>query len=272
MRFSFLAVAAVLGVVAGCKPPPPQTVDVRFRSEIRNYFNTLNQDALARKDALRTEQAMAMRNPAMQAPTGTIYSTFTWDENGFIVENFKCQICGAKLLLPFPSAEYLCRSCGHCPYKTGHPKTNLKKAPCEVCVSRAGLPVEPVEAQKRETFKNFEGCIVKDMYEVTKTDKERGLMRATVRYVRRLWAYDDRGTVAFGEKAMAKAQLENGPYWMPVEYEAGGSRYNKLGYHRSDTMFVGEISFEYHGSELTVLSGPTEQPVRPWTDLLGAKN
>src|SRR5438128_6361985 len=113
MRFTLLALGLVIAA-AGCKPPPPGTVESQLKREMKLWFNNQNNEALARRDNLRAEQAMAMRNPALQAPTGTIYSTFTWDESGFIVENYRCQICNAKMLLPFPSAEYLCRSCGHC--------------------------------------------------------------------------------------------------------------------------------------------------------------
>jgi hypothetical protein len=266
MRFALLALG--LALASGCKPPPPEKIEAAFRREVKFYFNTLNQDGLERKDALRAEQAMAQRNPALQAPTGTIYSTYVYNDSGFIVENFHCQICGAKLLLPFPSAEYLCRSCGHCPYKIGHPKTNLQKSPCEICTERAtGLPKEPVEALQRETFKGFEGAVAKDMFEVTETNKEKGYMVAVVRYIRRVWAFDDQASVIVPQKALDRAQVDRS--WLPAPGEEGG---RKPGFHRPDTMYVGEITFSFRGGDLTVKSGPKEEPVRPWTDLLGSKN
>lgn len=269
MRLMLLSLAVLTGTLfAGCKPPPPEKIESAFRRELKLHFNNLNQEGLERKDNLRTEQALAAKNPALQAPTGTIYNVYTWDDAGFIVENFRCQICGAKMLLPFPSAEYLCRSCGHCPYKTGHSKTNLQKAPCEVCVERGtGIPREPVEAQKRETFKGLEGVVVKDMFEVTETNREKGIMKAVVRYVRRVWAFDDRGAVAVSQKAVERAQVD--PSWLPTDGDQAG---RKPGYHRPDTMYVGEMWVEFHGGELTVTKGPKEEPVRPWTDLLGSKN
>jgi hypothetical protein len=267
MRLMLLALGLL--VAAGCKPPPPGTLETQLKRELKLWFSNQNQEGLARKDALRADQAMAMRNPALQAPTGTIYSQFTWEESGFIVENFHCQICSAKMLLPFPSAEYLCRSCGHCPYKVGHPKTNLQKTPCEICLEKGtGLPREPVEAQKRETFGGFEGVVAKDMFKVTKKEVEKGSITAEVRYVRRVWAFDDRASVEVSQKAVERALVD--PSWLPT----GGENPigHKPGFHRPDTMYVGEMIVKFTGGEMTIESGPTEQPVRPWTDLLGSKN
>jgi len=276
MRFTLLSCAAALAaLISGCKPPPPELIESRFRKGLNLYFNNLNQEGHARKESLRREQALAEVNPALRPPTGTIFSTYTYDDSGFIVENFKCQICGVKLLLPFPSAEYLCRSCGHCPYKTGHPTTNLKKSPCADCLDAKGMPKEPVEAQNRDTFKRFEGAVTRDMFEVTDTNKEKGIMKATVRYVRRVWVYDDKATVQVSTKAVERAVSDSAyiPTGNPSEDPTDKlAKYQRSGFHRPDTTYVGEIKFEYRGNELIQVSAPREEPVRPWKDILGNKD
>lgn len=278
MRFTLLTFAAAAAVAAlgvGCKPPPPAQIESRFRSEVKLYFDNLNQEAIARKENLRREQALAEANPALRAPTGTIYSTYTFDDAGFVVDNFKCQVCSVKLLLPFPSAEYLCRSCGHSPYKTGHPTANLKKSPCADCIDAKGFPKEPVEAQNRETFKRFEGAAVRDMFEVTDTNKEKGTMNVTVRYVRRVWVYDDKATVQVSTKAVERAVSD--PAYIPSGNASEDptdklAKYQRAGFHRPDTTYVGEIKFEYRGGVVTQVGAPREEPVRPWKDILGNKD
>src|SRR5262245_48436342 len=218
MRFVLLAFAVALA--SGCKPPPVKDIETAFKRELRFYFSNLNQENLARKDRLREEQLLAERNPALLAPTGTIFNHYTWDDQGFIVENFMCQVCGTKMLLPVPSAEYLCKSCGHCPYRTHPQGTNLKKVPCEICLqtfkepTKADVPKELVEAQTRKDIamvgERPPGAVVRDMFEITKTDKERGIMKATVRYVRRQFTYDEKATVAITQKAVDRAQSDAG--------------------------------------------------------------
>jgi hypothetical protein len=92
-------------------------------------------------------------------------------------------------------------------------------------------------------------------------------MQAVVRYVRRVWAYDEQASVLVPQKALDRAQVDRS--WLPAPGEEGG---RKPGFHRPDSMYVGEITFDFRGGELSVKSGPREEPVRPWTDLLGSKN
>jgi hypothetical protein len=284
MRLTILVSAALTVVAAGCKPPPPRTIEIAFKKEIQRYFNNLNEESRLRKDRLREEQIQSDRNPALQSPTGTIYNTYVWDETGFIVENFSCQVCGTRMLLPVPSAEYLCKSCRHCPYRM-HPKgTNLKKTPCEICLQKkegnpnVDVPRELIEAQTKQAITDkVPGAAVKDMFEITDTNKERGIMKATVRYIRRQYTFDEKATVQVPQKAVEKALVD--PAFIPTGAisEDGKGRYDKYtgaGFHRIDATYVGEISFVFQGSEMELDSKKPakEEPVRPWVDLGGRKN
>lgn len=277
MRLLTSFTAALVLAAAGCKPVPKDLQLPVFKQQVKLYFNNLNQDGQQRKENLRREKEAAERNPTLNPPTGTTYNTFTWDEEGFVVENFKCQVdgCGVKLLLPVPSAEYLCKSCGHCPYKI-HPRgTNLKASPCTTCLGPDGIPKEPPADLVKAQVTGQEGCVVKNMFQLTQEDVEKPL-EAKVRYVRRLWVYDERGAVPVSQKILDKAKT--GPIdarWIPKEDSTGSwrnrdERYFLPGYHRLDGEYVGEITFRLKGGEIVEIGRLPEQPVRPWKDLKAA--
>jgi hypothetical protein len=275
MRLAPVFAALLVLASAGCKPIPKDQQLPVFKKQVKLYFNNLNNESQTRKDNLWKDQAAAERNPALNPPTGTTFSTFTWDEEGYVVENFKCQICGVKLLIPVPSAEYLCKSCGHCPYKI-HPRdANLKASPCATCLGQDGIPKPPAEDLVKSQVTGQEGCAVKAMFQLTQEDVEKPL-EAKVRYVRRLWVFDSRGSVPVSQKILDKAKT--GPIetrWIPSE-TATGSRYNREekyqlpGYHRLDGEYVGEVTFRFKGGEILEIARAPEQPVRPWKDLKAA--
>jgi hypothetical protein len=281
MRFILTAAAAAAAAlgVGGCKPPPKEQIESRFRSELRLYFNNLRNEAQARKENLRKEQEAALRNPALPTPTGTIYSTYHWDEEKFIVENFKCQTCETRQLLVVPSDEYLCRSCGHCPYKIHKPGFNKRESPCKECLDAQLKVREPGDLASEEQLKKYdsEGARVKKMFEITEVNQEKGILKATVRYVRRVWSYDARGTVAIPtEKVLQKVPGAVEAKWFPAEGAQEGidsrdpsMRYAPKGpgFHRQDTVWVGEIGFEYRGSTMTELWRSKEEPVRAWKEI-----
>jgi hypothetical protein len=256
---------ALVGVAAGvgCKPEPVGKQEDRFRRELRRYFNTLNAEAQARKDSLRKDQIASQMNPALLPPTGFTYSTWIFDDKGFIVENLNCQTCGNRLALTAPSAEYLCKSCGHCPYKTHPPNTNILKFPCETCIGAGGTLKELPEVT-RDTFKGVKDALVLDMVEIDpdRTSAEKGI-RAKVRYVRRTWIYDPRGVVPLSERTVNKASIDT--YWIPTE--GAEEKYRKPGFHRQEESYIGEIDFLFKGGELIEMSRKPEEPVRPWKDI-----
>jgi hypothetical protein len=267
---SLLAGLALLGAL-GCKPPPKEQAIESFRRDVRRYFDEQNRQALDRKDRLRADLDRAQRNPHMDPATGTVYSTFLFDPEGFVVENYKCQACGTSLMLTAPSAEYLCRSCGHSPYKS-HTGDNLKASPCPKCVGADGKPKVPGEdLVAKDAIKTREGATVKDMFELTAENPEKPLV-AKVRYVRKLWVFDARGTVTLSEAAKKKATASSDIDFIPTE---GGTynpqepktRYSTPGFHRLDGTYVGEIEFQWSGGTLTEKSRQAEVAVRPWKDL-----
>jgi len=279
MRLILTAVTAAAALGAwGCKPPPKEQIEDRLKRDIHLQFNNLNNEAQARKENLRKEQEAALRNPALPTPTGTIYSTYQWDVDGYIAENFECQVCKTRQLLVVPSSEYLCKSCGHCPYKMHSFATPAAKreSPCKSCLDappQYNKVKEPGDMASEEALKKFEGdgAKIKKMYEVTSHDPEKGIIKATVRYVRRTWSYDGRGAVPVNDKIIVKAAVD--AKWFPTEGAEGVSatdpqtRYTRPGFHRQDTVWVGEMGLEYRGTTMTELWRKDEVSVRPWKDI-----
>jgi len=103
---------------------------------------------------------------------------------------------------------------------------------------------------------------VRQMFELTQDNPAKPL-RATVRYVRRQWAYDARGTVDLSQRVIERASVDM--QYIPTDQQGG----RNPGYHRPDATFVGELEVEYRGGELTVLSHRVEEAVRPWKNLKG---
>jgi hypothetical protein len=261
MRLALWVVGAAALGAWGCKPPPKEKLEDQFKSALRRHFDRLNGESLERRDRLRMEREAALANPALRAPAGTVVNIYEWDPEGFVVAGFPCQTCGAKLLMPHPWAEYRCRACGHSPYLAHRPGEDLRKAPCDTCM-QGGKVREPGEAAAAEQIKRFEGAAVKPMYEPRDANPDKGILRATVRYVRRVWAFDERGTVPAPVSAKVLERAPVDANWFPSE--EGTGPYNRPGFHRPDEEWVGEITFEFKGGELTELSRRPEEPVRPW--------
>lgn len=264
------SIAAALLLGLGCKPPPKDQAIDAFKRDVASYFDGLNREALNRKEKLRGELARSLRDPLMDPATGTVYSSFdAFDPEGFIVENYKCQACGTILLLTAPAAEYLCKSCGHSPY-VGHAGVNLKVSPCEKCAGTDGRVKAPSETQvAKEAMKLRDGAVVRDSFELTQDNPEKPLV-AKVRYVRRLWVWDPRGTVKLSQAAQTKAAVDM--TWIPTEsgaYDPASptSKYGVAGFHRLDGTYIGEIEFQWKGGTLTEKSRTAETAVRPWKDL-----
>lgn len=260
MRLTLLSIAALATVgLASCKPVPKEQATKAFIRELHLYFNNLNNDAQARKEDLRKSDAKL----GLMTATGSIYSTYTFDENAFIVFNYKCKTCETKLILTSPETEYLCPSCGHCPYVLHGAGFNRRESPCKTCIGPDNKPREPnATLISKEAFERSEGAIVKPMFELTQDNTAKPLV-ATVRYVRRQWAYDSRGVIDLSTKVIERASVDMS--WIPSEQQGG----RNPGFHRLDAKFVGEMEFEYRGGEITMLSRHAEEAVRPWKDLKG---
>jgi hypothetical protein len=265
MRLTLLSFALLgLLTMSACKPVPREQARNAFIKELHLYFNNLNNEGQARKDDLRKSDARL----GLVTATGSIYSTYLWDENAFVVFNYRCKTCDTKLILTSPATEYLCPSCGHCPYVVHGANFNRRESPCKACVGPDGKPKEPnASLIAKEAFERSEGAVVKPMFDLTQENTAKPLV-ATVRYVRRQWAYDTRGVVDISQRAMERATSSAAvdPSFLPM---AGGegSQGRPPGFHRLDASFVGEMEVEYRGGELTVLSRRVEEAVRPWKNL-----
>ena len=264
MRVTLLAVCILATApLAGCKKVTKEQGTAAFHKELHLYFNNLNNEAQFRKDDFRRPDVRL----GMVTPTGSIYSTYSFDPGAFIVRNFKCKTCETKLLLTSPGAEYLCPSCGHSPYMT-HPAGFVRKeAGCKTCGGADGKPKEPnADAVAKEAFERAEGAAVQPMFEFASgKDNPNQAMLATVRYVRRQWAYDARGVVDITQRVVDRASVD--VTHIPTAAEGMAGR--PAGFHRLDATFVGEIEFEFRGGELNIKTRRAEEPVRPWKDLKG---
>jgi hypothetical protein len=251
----------ILGTALGasCKPPPKEKLDDLCKQAIQLYFDVQNQEAQDRKESLAKEKAAAAANPALKPPTGFTYSYFDWKLDGFIVEGFKCQVCGTKMLLPVAAQEYLCRSCGHSPYRQ-HVTADYKDSPCKKCLP-GGKVAEPGDLASREQFAKHEGAKVKDMYEEASHNKDKGILKVKVRYIRRAYVFDERAVVPLSNTVVTKAAVPM--EWIPTE---GGEKWSRAGFHRADGEYVGEIHFQFDGA-LTKLWESKEEPVRMWRDI-----
>ena len=98
-------------------------------------------------------------------------------------------------------------------------------------------------------------------------DNPNATMAATVRYVRRQWAYDNRGVVDISSRVIEKAGVD--PNYLPIAATAEGQLGRPPGFHRADATFVGQIEFEFRGGDLTLKTRYQEEAVRPWKDLKG---
>ncbi len=259
MRLKLLSSGlVVLAALVGCKPPPAATTTKNFQKELHLLFNNFNNEAQARKDDLRKRDVQLGLVPA----TGTIYSTYFFDENAFIVKNYKCKVCETRLLLVSPSQEYLCPSCGHCPY-VAHPKVfNRKESPCKLCVGPDGKPHEPAAAVIAKEVIEKDAQVL-PMFEPTK-ENPGSPFEAKVRYIRRQWALDSRGIVEVSPKVSERGTIDMS--FVPTGAEGSQA---KVGYHRLDATFVGEVWYKYQGGELIEVKRLLEEPVRPWKDLKG---
>ena len=259
MRFKLLSVAlSVAAALGGCAKVTKEQGKLAFYKELHLYFNNLNNEAQARKDEFRRADVRL----GLVIPAGAIYSTFQWNENGLIIRDYPCKTCGTKLLIASPSTEYLCPACGHSPYVTHPAGFNRRESPCKVCITSDGRPKEPdPDTLKKEVLEQAPGARVELMFEFVQDNPQK--MVAKVHYVRRQWAFDQRGALDISQKVMDKAAIT--PDYIP------GSPSRAAGFHRLDATFVGEITFEFRGGELTILSRRAEEAVRPWKNMKGGE-
>ena len=262
MRLTLLALCILATApLVSCKKVTKEQGTAAFHRELHLYFNNLNNEAQLRKDDFRRPDVRL----GMVTPMGSIYSTYSWDPGAFVVRNYKCRTCETKLLLTAPGSEYLCPSCGHSPY-VQHPAGFIRKeAGCKTCIGADGKPKEPSpDAVGKDAFERAEGAAVQPMFEYASgKDNPNAAMIATVRYVRRQWAYDTRGVVDISARVIEKASVD--ATYLPSDGQQG----RLPGYHRLDATFVGEIDFEFRGGELTIKTRRAEDAVRPWKDLKG---
>ena len=305
---AILALTLAVLVGTGCKPPPRDTRISMFKDAVHRHFNRLNDEALQRKTDLLSDKEKVLKNPTLPNPTGTTFSLFEFKDEAYIVFDFPCRTCSTKLLITVPEKEYLCPHCRHCPYKI-HPKgTKLNISPCATCVGPTDFATPPEASDiSAEALSKYEGAIVKQMFELEPMGTEEGdehkPLIATVRYIRRLWAFDEYGVVNIPAKAITDSGSDSG--WIPsrdgtVEYptalEPGAG--TRAGFHRHDGTYVGQMTFTYAGGKLRqmdsgmldsmkedelvtaisykkikprVASKVSEVPQRPWKDLKGGR-
>ena len=262
LKLLVLGIAAAVAL-GGCQKVTKEQGTKAFHRELHLYFNNLNNEAQFRKDEMRKQDAKL----GIITPTGSIYSTYFFDENAFVVKNYKCKTCETKLLITAAGSEYLCPSCGHSPYVTHGQGFNRKESPCKICMGTDGKPKEPNPSLiTKESFEK--DAQVAPMFEfLPGKDNANQTMVAVVRYVRRQWAYDNRGVVDVSSRVIEKAGVV--PDYLPIAATAEGQLGRPPGYHRPDATFVGELEFEFRGGSLTLKTRRMEEPVRPWKDLKG---
>jgi hypothetical protein len=247
-----LAGAVLALLVSGCKPPPKEESIGSFKKDVRRYFEALNQDALTRKDLLRRQQATAERNPLADAPTGTVLNTFFFDDGGYLVENYTDSAGVVRTVVP--------RSAGQEP--------SIQEIATPTATSTGDEKTKVTTIGKDAGAGLDAGSKVKELFELTQDNPEKPLV-AKVRYVRRSWVYDPRGAVKLSPTVVTKAAVAVD--WIPTEGSTGSwwkreEMYMLPGFHRLDGEFVGEITFQWHGGELTEKSRTAEVPMRPWKD------
>lgn len=237
MRRAALLLSAVS--LASCGANLTQTAFVR---ELERHFNNLNADALSRREMLSSQTAAYMKNPAGPPPTGIQYSSFHFDEKGWIAYNVKCgrPDCGQSyLVVDYYGKERLCARCGW----------TLLKA-------------KPKEGDVAKWLKDDVKAEVKPMFEPASKSSP---MKATVRYIRRTWVYDPSGKsdIDVSKIGESKWKAEIKADYLPG---ASGAKV-PAGFHRPDAVFVAEQEFEFDGKALKAVGMPREEAVRPWLEL-----
>ena len=270
----------------------------QFIKALDRHFSQLNNQGHERKEDMLRMRILHERNPGFPKPTGTTYNTFQFDtkvvmretgeyrddgspitvpmvdpttgepvvETAYIAENFECKIpgCGTKLMITVPAELYLCPSCGHSPYNEDHDPDQLHITPCQICVGDNLEPNAPISEQiGLDGLNRLAGREnVKPMFQLYPPTEDKPI-EAVVRYIRRSWHYDERGTVTASTAALNAASIVD-PSWLPA---ADGIDWSKPGYHRLDSTFVGEIVFVFQGGQLVQKGQAKETPVRPWKDI-----
>lgn len=277
-----LAAAALLAAFSGCKPPPLDEIEPEFRKQVNRHFLELNKESQFSREQFREERLRAENDPARNTPTGIMFHSYLYKNSGFIVKEFPCRSCGAKLLLASPKDQSICPACLHSPYRVHPPDADLRESPCKHgCVDANGAPVAPSdEIVSWDNFSKFPDAKVLHMFELTQEDTNEPL-EATVRYVRRTWTFDEKGTLTVKPKALERTDLapDAPSKWFPTrgardtigkeEHNMGQFlvNYAAQGFHRPGSLFVGEMRFMFKAGKLIQLGKTEEEPVRPWKDL-----
>ncbi len=273
MRSGAIAAFVVLAVLVGCgRPAYNQSLDL-MKNELTLYFGNLNSDAEQRKLDLKTPRAH-VEDPIS---AGRVYSDFIWsaDETLVVITGVECLRCKTKQTVPVykigSNPRVICPTCA-----AGDDKGDkATKAP-----PLLDKDMDLDRLKQRCGEKN-----VRKMFEPAPDPGPKNAMKATIVYVRRLWVYDAYGKVddvgkGAAEGPMAGMVTDTAPYGesfididgRPVA-SLGGSvqsaeqktqvNYYAGGYHRLDSVYVGEIQVTYDGA-LKVVGTAKEEGVKPW--------
>lgn len=244
-RWAFLLPVVLLA----CKPPPQDQMQAEFVKNLNLYFNALNSEGQSRKDLLRAQTEEHRQNPALSPPTGTQYNSFHFNERGVVAYNVRCKRSSCRqnyLVVDYYGRARECARCG------------------QVLISKTETGTAADWLTKNS------GGEVKPMFEPTQKDTAKMPLKAVVRYVRRNWAYDPRGSLDIDltripDKNTLKAEIKTA--YLPGFQEAEGRVRVPAGFHRPDTVFVVEQEFEFDGSSVKPIGPAREEPLRPWTDV-----
>jgi hypothetical protein len=272
MRSRAIAAFAVLAVLAGCgRPPYPQSLKL-METELTLYFANLNNDAEQRKLDVKTPRTR-IDDPIT---TGRIYSDYLWspDESLVIVTGVECLRCKTKQIVPLyrvgTNGRVICPTCA-----AGDDKGDkATKAPP---LLEGGLSLELLKQRCGE--KN-----VHRMFEPASEAGPKEPVKAKISYVRRLWVYDPYGKVDYLGKNATEVQAyvtDMAPYTPDSYIDVSGTpsapnpnpqkgnampiqnNYYAGGFHRLDSVYVGELDVEFDGS-LKVIGQAKEEGLRPW--------
>lgn len=227
--------AGLLLLLASCGVPAEEQ-ESDFRAKTSQFFARLNADAEARRLETREQYRQADEKPELLQPTGAVVSLYSFRPEGILLDVI-CPLpaCGSRQVVEYVGRDVYCARCG------GMESPSTPEDQWQKLVTAKRSLEELKKLEKEGSFS------VLSMFELQAPSEEGAPLRATVRYVRRTFGYDPRGSVRISKKALEGKSIV--PEAIPGYVDASTS-----GFHRPADAFVGTGSFEYSGGAITLLA------------------